>query len=355
MTNALKAVLSIFSLCVFAGEISAEEPWSFEFTFENDTFFGTDRLYTNGVRLSATEPHCGADCDRLALFEWAEKTLFSDETGVTAVGSDVRYGWSVRHVGYTPEQAFLIKDEPSSGQTLGDDMNMRPFGGWFGVSGFRLHDQFEEGVFSATRTVTGLTLGIVGPASLSEEIQKFVHVHITESPVFSWQVRLRNEPTLTLNLQKYWRAKSVCLSRNVCADTIFRLGGALGNVRTQATAQGVVRFGINLPDSFGPSFINTSAESRAAPEGAGRRPFGAYVFAGAEGRAVPFDIFLDGNFLRRENPGTVRARSIWRSDMFAGVGLVYRRFELELSVVQRSKEFRAQKENQTFGSVKLRF
>ena len=46
----------IFVSFLLIPQIAASSPWRYSLYFENDTFFNTDYLYTNGVKISASSP-----------------------------------------------------------------------------------------------------------------------------------------------------------------------------------------------------------------------------------------------------------------------------------------------------------
>src|SRR3546814_8870959 len=80
---------------------------------------------------------------------------------------------------------------------------------------------------------------------------------------------------------------------NLGVDVTPHLGAALGNVYTYGAGGLTLRFGEDLPDDYGPPRIRP-----ALPGSDYFRPtddFGWYFFAGAEGRIVARNIFLDGN------------------------------------------------------------
>jgi len=77
------------------------------------------------------------------------------------------------------------------------------------------------------------------------------------------------------------------------ADVLPHFGGALGNVFTYGAAGVTLRIGSGLEDDFGPPRIRPSLPGSAYfLPGKG---FNWYLFAGLEGRAVLYNIFLDGN------------------------------------------------------------
>lgn len=78
--------------------------------------------------------------------------------------------------------------------------------------------------------------------------------------------------------------------------------------------------------------------------------FGWYLFAGADGRAVARNIFLDGNTFR-DSPSIDKEHFV--ADLSAGLALTFERVRISYTVVYRTKEFQGQDDNDLFGSVGL--
>ena len=78
--------------------------------------------------------------------------------------------------------------------------------------------------------------------------------------------------------------------------------------------------------------------------------FGWYLFAGASGRAVGRDIFLDGNSWRHS--ASVRKRPAV-ADLEAGAALFWRDMRLSFTQDIRSQEFVGQRKAFTYGIVTL--
>lgn len=78
--------------------------------------------------------------------------------------------------------------------------------------------------------------------------------------------------------------------------------------------------------------------------------FGWYVFAGAGGRAVARDIFLDGNTCRDSRSVD---REVLVGDLEVGGAVFWRNVRLSYTFVHRTEEFKTQAEPQQFGSVAL--
>jgi hypothetical protein len=80
--------------------------------------------------------------------------------------------------------------------------------------------------------------------------------------------------------------------------------------------------------------------------------FSAYIFAGADGRAIARNIFLDGNSF--ETSRSVSKKNLV-GDLELGAAVAGERWRLSFTHVFRSKEYRGQPSSDQFGSVNLTF
>jgi len=115
------------------------------------------------------------------------------------------------------------------------------------------------------------------------------------------------------------------------------------------------RLGLNLPWDFGTSPISPGGgvSAPADPEDPRLRretTYGLHLFAGAEGRAVARNIFLDGNTWEH-SPCVTKKPFV--ADLSAGIGLVLGATKLTYTHVYRTEEFDGQNGPQMFGSVSL--
>jgi hypothetical protein len=303
--------------------------------FENDTFADTDRYYTNAVRFTVLS----RDLDEYKDYEPTEKLInlikkapFVNEPGLTrnigvSLGQDI----------FTPsdiEREELIEDE-------------RPYAGWLYLS-LALHSK------NATRLDTFETsLGIVGPAALSEYSQNIVH-HIKGDPLAEgWEHQLENEPGVMLTWQRSWRTHRHDGKNNWDWDAMPHLGGTVGNVMTYANMGYELRYGYDIPDDFGTALIKPGA-AVGAPGGkhgsAIQKLYGAHVFLGADVRAVARNIFLDGNTFT-ESHSVDKIPFVF--DIYSGVSVHWKSAKLTYTHVFRSWEFEGQDSPQLFGSLSL--
>jgi hypothetical protein len=138
-------------------------------------------------------------------------------------------------------------------------------------------------------------------------------------------------------------------------DIVPHAGVSLGNVQTFANVGATMRVGFNLPSDFGIEVIAGGAATNSPLDDrdprVGARPRGSlFVFGGIDGRAVARDIFLDGNTWV-DSPSVDKESLV--GDSYWGVGVVLRKWQITYTYVVRSKEFKAQREVNQFGSVTI--
>lgn len=310
---------------------SASEPGKYgtlSFVLENDLFYGNDRHYTNGVRLVWVP---GPDT---STPEWAIKLArlvpWFPEQG------------EIRH-GYAFGQSMFV---PSDITVANPPLDDRPYAGWLYGSiglGVELGEQLDQ--FS-------VSLGIVGPSSLAEQTQKFIHDVVGADEPQGWDSQLGDELGINLAYQRSWRRFATTTFLGNQLDLTPHVGAALGNVFTYVNAGVTLRYGKQLPSDYGPPRIQPGLSGSAdfAPVSG----FGWYLFAGIEGRAVAHNIFLDGNTFHD-------SRSVDKKplvgDLQFGFVLDWSDIRFSYTHVLRSREFQTQENDDNFGafSVSVKF
>lgn len=306
----------------------------FTLYFENDYFGGQDQHYTNGMKLSWVTGD---------LSEWGQegwrKTFVEAVPFVNQPGRQKNFGISFGQNIYTPQDTDLVIPDP-------DD---RPYAGW---------SYLELSFISKTQRVmdtVSIQLGIVGPHSYAEDVQKAVHRWINDDQPRGWDSQLKDEPAINVSYERKWRFAARALSDVIGADFIPHAGASLGNVQTYANAGGTVRVGFNLPSDFGTDLIRNGGavstpvndrDPRVAPD----RSWSFFVFGGADGRAVARDIFLDGNTFR-DSPSVDKKNFV--ADAYYGVGVIVGTWQLTYTEAVRTREFDGQDRKSYFGSVTI--
>jgi hypothetical protein len=306
-------------------------------TEENDVFSvpwrpHTDRHYTQGLKISLLAG------DQ----QFANTTGFFNQL-LTAVGfqpARLNLGFVLlaQHI-YTP--GSIYQPDP-----ILDD---RPYAGWL-YSGL---------IFQRTGLTAGgvptfenweLDLGIVGPESLANVAQTEVHrVRFPDDIPQGWHYQLPFEPGLELKYDRRWRL-SLVNEESRWFDLIPHVGGSVGNIRVHANAGLLARLGWNLPDDYGPALMESTLSPVAPPPK--RPPFGCFVFAGIEGRALARDLFLDGSTFRSSLKVEKRP---FVGDLQVGFGVVaFQYLEFTYTYVRRSEQFVHQEDADEFASLNAR-
>jgi hypothetical protein len=185
--------------------------------------------------------------------------------------------------------------------------------------------------------------------------KKIFHEWLNDAEPQGWDNQLEYEPGLMLTCQRFWRVLRNPVGVDFAYDVIPHAGITLGNVLTYANLGGEIRFGYNLAADFGTSLIRpgggTSAPVGMGDPGIGSdADFGVTIFAGIDGRAVAYNIFLEGNTCRDSHSVD---KNYFVADLSSGISVLYKRMKLTYTHVYRTKEFDRQEEGQFFGSVSI--
>ena len=292
---------------------------------ENDSYARrTDRWYTNGARLnwsSAEESLPGP----MAALDRALAELFGPARS--------RWGFALGQDMFTPVNKRLSVPDPRD----------RPYAGYlYGEVSLDRRTQTTLDRFS-------LQLGVVGPSSLARPTQDVVHAILGDRQARGWHYQLRDEPVFNLGYDRIWRMPLAALPAGVSVDALPSVTFAAGTVQTYAGIGGRVRLGQGLDRDFGAPRIRPTIADTPAPVGEG---FGWYLFAGAGGRAVARDIFLDGNTWRDSRSVD---RRTFVGDLELGGAVFWQNVRVSYTQDFRSKEFVGQKKDFIFGALSLSF
>lgn len=297
--------------------VEAEREWSLSLRWENDTFAGTDRFYTDGVSIALT--HTGPSwfgrvADRFRLYE------------------------DRRTVGYDITQIMLT---PEDTQRRNPDPEDRPYAGIL-TAGFYMH-------IDRTNSYHGfkVTAGVVGPWSLAEKTQREVHRMVNTDLPHGWDYQLENEPLLNLTYE-HRRKYNVLGEPGSWAVEVLPVGSVmLGNWLTQLQGGGIIRAGRNIPEDFSVTFVRGMGHMPPPRRDAQER-WGFAVHAGAFANVVLWDITLDGNIFHD-------SRSVDKYYFVptagAGVEVGTRKFLVSFTYVVWGREFKNQDDHSSFGAV----
>jgi hypothetical protein len=301
--------------------------------FENDLFTGTDRNYTNGVKISLISPDLVSFVESGKLPEWSLEYIYQLPF-INDPDSTLK-----RKVEFSLGQNMYTPADISRSDLISDD---RPYAGWtYFAAAFHTRSNKRMDTIE-------LQLGMVGPSSFAEETQNVVHDLRDLDLANGWEHQLKNELGLAAIYERKWHLAPFFSRDTFAIDAITHLGGSLGNVATYANTGFETRLGWNLPNDFGVSLIrpagNTSFSMKQQP--------GGYLFAAVNGRAVLQDIFLDGNTFAHSH--SVNKKPLV-ADLAGGAAFYFKQFKLTWTQVLRTKEFDGQTDNHSFGSLAFSF
>lgn len=325
-------------LCSVSFAFADDNLWTTTLYFENDLFNGTDSNYTNGAKLSIISPDLSPHAHDGKLprrvLEFIHDIPFIEKSTPN----------------YTHQVEFAVGQNmytPSDTGKFELIENDRPYGGWTYIS-TSYHRKNEARDFMSFMDTVEIQLGIVGPESYAEETQKLVHELRDLDQPNGWNNQLKNEPGLAVAFERKWLFHPV-LTDAFGYSAITHTGAALGNVYTYLNAGVELRLGWNIPtEDFGVSLIRPAGSTRLKIEDR----FIMFVFGAVNGKAVARDIFLDGNtFTDSHSIG----KNYFVADIAGGLAVNYKRIILTWTQVMRTKEFKGQENEHSFGAIALSF
>ncbi len=339
MNKNLILLILILSHILFISttEGAVSNPWTSTFYFENDLFTGTDSNYTNGIKFSLISPNLSTDAPDGKL---PRKVLGLIHQIPFIEKSQPKYTHKVE---FAFGQNMFTPADIGRYDLITDD---RPYAGWTYASTSYHRTNGKDNTMHFMDTVE-MQVGVIGPLSFAKEAQKFIHNLRDLQKPNGWKHQLENEPGIAIAFERKWLFHPDTLE-DFGYSLIINAGGALGNVYTYLNTGMELRFGWNVPEDFGVSLIRPAGSTRLEIGD----DFMLYAFGAANGKAVARDIFLDGStFTDSHN----MEKNIFVADLAAGFALNYKRIILTWTQVLRTREFRDQDDNHSFGSIALSY
>ena len=304
---------------------------AFTLTLENDTFTRSDNNYTNGLGMAWVSGAVRAGDEgpiaRWARF-WSFLPLAQDERHTTYVS------WALAHEMNTPDD--ITDPNPST-----DD---QPYSGILSLDGI---------VYLRARDWTHawqLKLGVVGPASQADHVQRRFHRMIGADEPRGWHTQLPNEGIVNVS---YSVAHRIAGGRAV-GTSEWRLVPVatvgIGNYFTGAGLGLYGEWGWNLVDALGVTALRSSLNA-ASTVGVGRLDrWSVSVFAGVGAYAVGRYLPLDGTMFRDS-----RAVDPAHHTEMGSMGLCLRRdgLTLSLAATRIRNVFSTERRSTDFGTMSL--
>lgn len=339
----MKALIKILFLFTtfFAGvgtvAFAASKGETFTASIENDTRRlggpNSDNGYSSGFRFSYVYAEDTVPQWAPALTDWSDS--LKEELG----DSTTNFGISLNQKIYTPEDTDL------SSPILDD----RPYAAWLYL-GFSANYKTEAHSHSLE-----LDIGIVGPPAMGEQAQNGFHDLIDVPQANGWDHQIETEPIVQLSyFQKVRFVDVLDKTTGRMFDVIPYLGGSLGNALVAAHTGIIGRFGINIPNDFGPTRPSASDGDmiKDPRESKSDLPWRAYLFGAARGNLIGHNIFIDGSIFHY-SPHVTRKPFVAETEF--GYGVQYMNFSFIWRFVTVSPEFEERENFHSFASLTLSY
>ncbi|MFA5496054.1 MAG: lipid A deacylase LpxR family protein [Porticoccaceae bacterium] len=308
-----------------ASALAGDSKGTFTLALENDLFAaGSDSHYTHGTEIAYVSD--------TYMPGWMDSVL-----GVLPFhrdGDDARISWSLGQQMYTPadlDSTALIVDD-------------RPYAGWtytsLGVLSESQHDSKRH------VDILELIVGIVGPDSGAEKTQRAIHKILDSDRPRGWDNQLGNEITADLRYQRKWAWPLIDNRIDVLPFGSFTLGSS----QRRASAGFTFRVGSGLNADYGPPLIHPKEGSSSYFKAS--QVFYWYLFIGAQGEFVDYNIFLDGN---RDGDSHSVDREEWIGNIQAGAVVGAGNWRISLTNLFLSREFKTQDEPDEYGSIAVSY
>lgn len=218
----------------------------------------SDDAYTNGLRLDYyyTKDHKS----KFFLDRWMPKA------GKDAVNT---FGWSAMQLMFTPE--YITKTNP--------DRDDYPYAGAL----FATHSLHSSNPVKKYNLQSELLVGVMGPASMADKMQTFVHRVIGNDRPMGWQYQLPNAALVNLN----FAIEKMLFHQQHWLEVIGGGTGTLGTMTDGLSAYSIIRFGKMNPYFDG-----------AIGQFSGKKQFQLYFFARPELRWLGYNALVDGAAFR---------------------------------------------------------
>jgi hypothetical protein len=309
----MRALIIFILFSVIGGNLlfgqSANQPNSFRIYLDNDFLNfrgdGTDRYYTNGIRLDY-------------FYYKQRKAKFLSSILLHIDEQQNVYGWGLAQFMFTPRHIDIPEIQY-------DD---RPYAGAL----YAIHSLQSINASTKTKISTELFLGVIGNLSFTKESQTWVHGLINYTKPLGWDNQIPNDIIINYNIIIEKRllqpSKSILL-----IGLVETFSGTLYN------AAGV---GFMLRIGKFDDYFNVKDKSKHSNK------YQLYVFMRPVGRVVLSNALLEGGLINKltgkNDHYTLDKDQIERFNILYDVGLCFEksRFSISISQKLRTAEFKGQ-------------
>lgn len=301
----------------------------FSFTFENDSFFRDDGLYSNGLIVSWGYNDLSR-LDKEILPSWivnfVQKSYLTLEPDKT-YSVTYRFAHLIQTAIDLGAEELVVEDAPYVG--------LLAWNGQLTAYDNLISDQL------------GLTLGVVGPLAGGEILQTKVHQLIGSKAPQGWDNQINNELVFRLQAQRLWRVYDQPLASGEF-DLITGINGGIGNLRSDIGAGIGLRWGKELANNFS----SASAFPIKKINSVNNSGHGWYLFVNSSAFYVANDIFMDGNTFQDSH-----SVSLIHPQFGISVGVManFYHWNLVYTLFQQSSQYHGQNETSRYGSITISY
>jgi lipid A 3-O-deacylase len=325
-------VLFSFGAVDCAAQPTAPPRGAWTLTLENDVLTGSDNNYTNGVGMSWVSADTARYDKGSLVRRWSEFWSFLPYVGDEGYRTYV--SWAVAQEMHTPDD-ITVENPPQDDQ---------PYAGVLYLDS-ALYAKGER----ATH-VWQLRLGVVGPASQADRVQKRLHKILGGDRPMGWHTQLPNEPIVNVEYTGAYLLARGDLGRSASWRIVPVVNAGLGNYFTGMGGGIYAEVGTNLVDALGGTALRQGFNV-ASTVGVGPvQDWSVSLSGGLAGYAVGHYLPLDGTLFRD-------SRSVDSKPLVgvATIGLTARRRELVFFLGRTSvtKTFAGERKRADFGTASI--
>jgi lipid A 3-O-deacylase len=271
----------------FSSMITLSQERLLQINSENDILDNTDRFYTNGIRFDFISPvFQGSPFNFLMVPYWRSGMNY--------------YGISLVQNMYTPSTTKL------GGILYGD----RPYAAYLLLKSFKITNDVKNRL----RQTSELDIGIIGPASLGDFVQKSFHTNVpTNTEPLGWEYQIQNDLVLNYNLNY---EIGIVTGKNF--DVNLKGQGCLGTLYTNIGGGILVRTGV-----FNPYFVNLGISKRSVCDEKRLKRMQLLFSLTSDVKFVGYDATLEGGMFNRTNSYTLSPDEVTRFVYEASGGITF--------------------------------
>jgi hypothetical protein len=326
------ASLALLPLCVLghAPDATAENGEAATMTWENDIVTGSDNNYTNGIGFTWVSGDLVSYDDERLVSRWADFWSFLPFVGDD--GYTTYASWTVGQEMHTPDDITIpnppATDQPYAGVLYVDSVLYARSGPW--------------------AHAWELKLGMVGPSTHADELQKSIHDLVGGDEPMGWDTQLPDEPIVNVGLTSAYRWKEGSAGGSAQWRLIPVGSVGLGTYYTGVGLGMYGEIGWNLVDAFGGSSLR---EGLTAASTVGVGPVDGWsvsFFGGVGGHAVAHYLPLDGTVFKDSRSVDTKP---FVGNFSLGVNVRHGSFVASLAATHSTKAFETQEKSAEFGTL----